>query len=325
MRITRAALLRGGAAMLAMPAQAQDAAFPSQPIRMIVGYAPGGNTDVPARLFSTELARILGQPVVVENRPGASGVPAGQFVQRARPDGHMLLWATSASHSVSVVAMAPLAYDPVKDFTPITLISLDPNVIVSGPDFPARDLAGLLAHLRANPGTPIGTSGPATSGRFAAELMRPKLGIQLTPVPYRSTGPMLTDLAGGTLPLGIMGASTAVPFLRDGRLRAYGVTSLARSRILPQVPTFHEKVSPGFEAVAWSALYGPPGMAPAVVQRIGAAMREAAEVPGVKHWLDESGLLVPLGSPAELVRFMAEDIAKWVGVARDNNLRFENN
>ncbi len=323
MRFTRSALLRGGAALLATPALAQEAAFPNQPIRMIVGYAPGGNTDVPARLFCTELARILGQPVVVENRPGASGVPAAQVVQRARPDGHMLLWATSASHSVSVVAMAPLAYDPVKDFSPITLISLDPNVIVSGPAFPATTLPELLAYLKAHPGTPIGTSGPATSGRFAAELMRPKLGIELTPVPYRSTGPMLTDLASNQLPLGIMGASTAVPFLRDGRLRAYGVTSLARSRILPAVPSFHETVSPGFEAVAWSALYGPPGMPPAVVARINAAMREAAQVPGVRQWLADSGLLVPLGTPAELVTFMAADIAKWVEVARANNLRFE--
>ncbi len=296
--------------------------YPSQPIRIIVGYAPGGNTDIPARLFSTVMAKNLGVSIVVENRPGASGVPAAEFVKRAKPDGYTLLWATSASHSVSVVAMAPLPYDPVKDFAPITLISQDPNVLVSGPDIKAEGVQQILEYLKAHPRSPVGNSGPATSGRFAMELMKPKLGVETVPVPYKSTGPLLTDLAGNQIPFGIMGASTAVPFLKDKRIKAYFVTSLTRSRILPDVPTLNETVSPGFDAVAWSALYAPPGTPAPVVAKINAAMREAAQAPEVKQWLEQSGLEVPLGTPEQLVAFMQTDIARWVSVAKDNNLKF---
>jgi tripartite-type tricarboxylate transporter receptor subunit TctC len=240
------------------------------------------------------------------------------------PDGYNIIWATSASHSVSVVALAPLPFDPVKDFSPITLISEDPNVIVCTSDFPAADSIGaFLAYVKAHPGTPIGTSGPATSGRFAVELMRPKLGVELTVVPYKSTGPLLTDLAGKHIPLGIMGASTAVPFIKDKSIRAIAMTSIKRSRVLPDIPTFDETVSKGFDAVAWSALFAPPATPVPIVRKLNAAMRETAELPAIKKWFGESGLEVPMSSPEELTAFMRADIEKWVQVAKDNNLKIE--
>lgn len=240
------------------------------------------------------------------------------------PDGYNLLWATSASHSVSVVALAPLPFDPIKDFSPITLISEDPNVIVCASDFPASEsINAFLAYAKDHPGTPIGTSGPATSGRFAVELMRPKLGIELTPVPYKSTGPLLLDVAGKHIPLGITGASTAVPLIEDKSIRAIAMTSNKRSRVLPDVPTFDETVSKGFEAVAWSALFAPPGTPEPIVQRLNAAMRETAELPVIKKWFEDSGLDVPMSSPEELSAFMKVDIEKWVQVAKDNNLRID--
>jgi tripartite-type tricarboxylate transporter receptor subunit TctC len=298
--------------------------YPNRLIRIIVGYATGGNVDVPARLFAPELQRMLGVPVIIENRPGASGVTAAEALMQMPPDGYNVIWATSASHSVSVVALAPLPFDPVKDFAPITLISKDPNVIVSTSDFPAADsIEAFLAYAKAHPGTAIGTSGPATSGRFAVELMRPKLGVELTVVPYKSTGPLLTDLAGKHIPLGIMGASTAVPFVKDKTIRAIAMTSMRRSRVLPDVPTFDETVSKGFDAVAWSALFAPPKTPEPIVQKLNAAMREIAELPPIKKWFEESGLEVPMSSPDELRDFMAADIAKWVQVAKDNNLKIE--
>ena len=212
--------------------------YPNRVIRLIVGYATGGNVDVPARLFAPELQRILGAPVIIENRPGASGITAAEAVARMPPDGYNIIWGTSASHSVSVVAMAALPFDPVKDFAPITLISADPNVIVASKNFPAADsIDAFLAYVKANPRTAIGTSGPATSGRFAVELMKPKMGVDLTIVPYKSTGPLLTDLAGGHIPLGIMGASTAVPFIQNGRKNHLAVSAspgveAVRARIL---------------------------------------------------------------------------------------------
>jgi tripartite-type tricarboxylate transporter receptor subunit TctC len=303
-------------------AAAQDS-YPSQPIKIIVGYAPGGNVDVPARLFAPELSRILGAPIVIENRPGASGVPAAEMVMRAKPDGYTLIWGTSASHSVSVVAMAPLSFDPVKDFAPITLISRDGNVIVATPNFPATDLKAFVDYIKAHPRTPIGTSGPATSGRFAVELMKPKLGMELKVVPYRSAGPLLVDVVGGHVPLGILGASTAVPLIKEGKVKAIAVTSIKRLSVLPDVPTFDETVSKGFEAVAWSALYAPPGTPEAIVAKVNAAMKQVSHVPAIRKWFDESGLDVPMGSPKELVEFMKDDIQKWVQVAKDNDLKID--
>jgi tripartite-type tricarboxylate transporter receptor subunit TctC len=328
--LSRRRLLSGAAATsalaLGMRSLAANAAddYPNRVIRIIVGYAAGGNVDVPARLFAPALQQILGVPVIVEDRPGASGVTAAEYLTHLPPDGYNILWATSASHSVSVVALAPLAFDPVKDFSPITLISEDPNVIVCTSDFPAADsIDAFLAYAKAHPGTPIGTSGPATSGRFAVELMRPKLGVTLTVVPYKSTGPLLTDLAGKNIPLGIMGASTAVPFIREKTIRAIAMTSIKRSRVLPDVPTFDETVSKGFDAVAWSALFAPPATPRPIIDRLNAAMRQSAELPGIKKWFEESGLEVPMSSPEELTDFMKADIEKWVRVAKDNNLKIE--
>jgi tripartite-type tricarboxylate transporter receptor subunit TctC len=298
--------------------------YPNRVIHLIVGYATGGNVDVPARLFVPELQRILGQSVIIENRPGASGVPAADAVAHMAPDGYAIIWGTSASHSVSVVAMAPLPFDPVKDFAPITLISKDPNVIVASTSFPAADsIDNFLAYAKAHPGTPIGTSGPATSGRFAVELMKPKIGVQLTPVSYKSTGPLLTDLAGNHIPLGIMAASTAVPFIKEKTIRAIAMTSIKRSRVLPDVPTFNETVSKGFDAVAWSALFAPPGTPDPIIRKLNAAMKQASELPAIKKWLEESGLEVPMSSPEELTSFMRADIEKWVQLAKDNNLKID--
>jgi tripartite-type tricarboxylate transporter receptor subunit TctC len=298
--------------------------YPNRVIRLIVGYATGGNVDVPARLFAPELQRILGQPVIIENRPGASGVTAAEAVARSAPDGYTIIWGTSASHSISVVAMAPLPFDPVKDFSPITLISQDPNVIVAGSSFPAADsIDAFLAYVKAHPGTPIGTAGPATSGRFAVELMKPKIGVELTAVAYKSTGPLLTDLAGNHIPLGIMGASTAVPFIREKTIRAIAMTSIKRSRVLPDIPTFDETISRGFDAVAWSALFAPPATPDPIIRKLNAAMKETSEFPAIRKWFEESGLEVPMSSPEELSAFMKADIEKWVQVAKDNNLKID--
>ncbi len=270
---------------------------------MPVGYAPRGGTDLPARLFCTGLARVLGQPVVMETRPGAP-LPACRPVRAAGAAGwpHTARTYFRHGHGDSVVAMAPLAHDPVEDLTLIMLISPDLNGIVSGPLFPARNLSGLLVQPRANPGRPIGTAGPTTAGRFAADLMRPKLGVQPALMPHGSTGPRPTKLAGGTLPFGITGASVAVPFLRDGRLRAYGVTSLACSRILPDVPPCHEAVSPGFETVAGArrlaARHGAGGGAAARRgDAWGGAGAERREVAGGKRGPGAAGHAGGAGQP----------------------------
>jgi len=319
----RAALALAAIAGFSLATAASGADYPTKPIRLIVGYQAGGNTDTQARLLAPELNKLLGVPVLVENKPGASGVPAAEMVMRTAPDGHTLLWATSASHAVPVVAMPRLSYNPVTDFTLITLISINPNVIVGSASLQATSLDALMAYLKAHPGTPIGTPGPTTSGRFAVELMRAKLGIKLTIVPYKATGQLLTDLSGNHIQLGIMGASEALAFIKSKAVRAYTVTSMKRSPVLPDVPTFNETVSPGFEAVAWNALLAPPGVPAVIVETLRVAMRKAAEVPVVKEKLNSVGLNVVIGTQAELEKFMKDDIAKWVQVAKENKLSFE--
>jgi tripartite-type tricarboxylate transporter receptor subunit TctC len=319
---TMAAAAQGGSKAGGQAAGADS--YPSKVVKIIVGYAAGGNTDIPARMFAAEMQKTFGVPVIVENHPGASGVTAALAVSRTEPDGYTLIWGTSASHSVSVVTLAPLPFDPVKDFTPITLISRDPNVILVKNALDVKDLKGFLAYVKEHPDSAIGTAGPATSGRFAVELMKPKLGVSMTIVPYASTGPMLTDLLAGHIPFGITGASTSLPLIADKKIRPVAVTSLKRSAVLPDIPTFNETVSPGFDAVAWSALYGPPGMPQPIVAKLNAVMRKIAVMPKIKKWFDDSGLDVPMSSPEELTTFMAADIAKWVQVAKDNNLKMGN-
>lgn len=316
-------LALGASVGFALATAVSGADYPTKAIHLIVGYQAGGNTDTQARLIAPELNKILGVPVLVENRPGASGVPAAEVVTRASPDGHTLLWATSASHAVPVVAMPKLSYNPVKDFTLITLISINPNVIVGSASLQAKSLDALLSYLKAHAGTPIGTPGPTTSGRFAVELMKPKLGISLTIVPYKATGQLLTDLAGNHLQLGIMGASEALAFIKSNAIRAYAVTSLKRSPVLPDVPTFNETISPGFDAVAWNALLAPPGVPAPIVEALRVALRKAVDTPAVKQKLSSLGLNVVIGTAAELEKFMQDDIAKWVQVAKENKLSFE--
>jgi len=311
------------ASRAAARAEGGPGGFPSKPIRLVVPYPPGGATDIQARVLAREIQVPLGQPVIVENRPGASGVTGSDAVARAPADGHTLLMGSSASHGVSVIAMPGLPFDPLRDFAPVSLIAKIPNVLVVHPSLATRSLGPLVDHLRANPRTPIATSGPTASGRFAAELLIAQLGLSATIVPYRGVAPAFTDLAAGHVRLGLLDVSPALPLFRAGTLLALAVTSLTRALPLPEVPTIDETLIPDFEAVAWTAIYAPAGTPAPVVDVVNGAIREAVGRASVQQRFAESGGEIAVGSPVELADFMRRDIARWAEVARANRLSFD--
>jgi tripartite-type tricarboxylate transporter receptor subunit TctC len=295
--------------------------FPSRPIKIVVPYAPGGASDMLGRAVAETMTRSFGQPAIVENKGGASGTTGSDVVSRSPADGYTLVMGTSASHSVNTVVF-PKTYDPLTAFSPVALVTRVPNVIFVSPSFPAQNMQELVAYLKAHPQTPIGVGGPATSGRFAAELLMAKLNVTLTVVPYVSSAPVVAEVRAGQITLGITDTQTATAMIRSGDLRALAVTSRQRTHSLPDVPTVAETVSPGFEAVAWNALFAPPGTPPAVVAMLNAAVRKTFESAEARRRFEAAGQEIAVSTPDELRAFMREDIARWKGVAATNKLAF---
>jgi tripartite-type tricarboxylate transporter receptor subunit TctC len=326
--VTRRSILLGAAVAAALPAtpgaRAQGAAgFPNRTIRIVAPYAPGGGADIQARVLGAEMQRIFGQNVVVENRTGASGVTGSEHVARSAPDGYTLVMGSSASHSVSVVAMPGLPYDPLRDFAPVALTSVIPNILVVHNSVPARTMEELVTWLRANPGTAIATAGPTSSGRFAAEILKANLQLDVTIAPYRGAAPAIADLAAGHVKVGVMDASPIFPVLRSGAARALAVTGSRRARALPDVPTVAETVLPGYEAVAWIAMFAPAGTPPDIIATLNGALREAAQSQTVRDRFEQTGAEIAIGTPEELTAFMRADIERYTAVARSAQLRFE--
>jgi len=317
--VLKSALIVAGAPLASQLAWAQE--FPNRTIRIVVPYAPGGASDVLSRAVAETMTKTLGQSAVVENRPGASGTTASEQVSRAAPDGHTLVMGTSASHSVNTVVF-PKTYDPVTAFAPVALVTRVPNVIFVNPSLPVNTMAELVAYLKANPGAGIAVSGPATSGRFAAELLVAKLGLSVTIVPYGGSAPAVADVRAGHAKVGLTDLLAPTPFIRSGDVRAIAVTSMRRAPAMAQLPTVAETVSPGFDAVAWNALFAPPGTPQPILAKLNEVVRKTFEAPEMRARFEQLGQEVAIGSPAELTQFIQDDIARWKGVAASNKLTF---
>ena len=311
----------GAALSGVLPPVVRAQEFPSRQIRIVVPYAPGGAADVLSRMIAQDMTRMFGQTVVVENRPGASGTTGSEQVARSAADGYTLVMGTSASHSVNTVAIKD-TYDPVTAFAPVALVTRAPNVIVAHPGFEARTIQDLVRYLKDKPGVAMATAGPATSGRFAAELLMSQLGVRITLVPYKSSAPAISDVVAGHTPLGITDALAPTAMIESGALRALAVTSAQRVPSLPNVPTIAETVSPGFEAVAWNALFAPPATPAPVIARLNAAVQQIMRQPDNRKRIEALGQEIAVGSPEDLTSFMKTDIAKWKTIAQKNKLEF---
>lgn len=297
-------------------------AYPARPVRVVVPFPPGGAVDFYARTVQQPLSEALGQTIVVENRAGASGMVGAEHVAKSPPDGYTLLLGNIASLAINAGIYAKMPYDPVKDFTPI-MRTIDVNyVMVVHPSVPARSVAELVAHAKAHPGKlAYGSAGSGSLPHLATELFKAATGTDLTHVPYKGGGPMVTDLLGGTVHVVIGDQANLMPHVKSGKLRALAVASPKRSPNAPELPTIAESGVPGFEATAWNALVGPAGMPADVVQRVHDAFAKTMARPDVRDKLRAGGL-EPVGdAPEEFARFQRAEIAKWTKIAKDVGAR----
>lgn len=329
----RRSLLAGGAAALAVatlattavPASAAEnaSAFPTRPVRIVVPFPPGGSTDITARLVAARLAQHWGQPVTVENKPGAAANIGTEMVSRAEPDGYTMLLGTTAL-PISAATFAKLPYEPRKGLVPVMLVSTIANVLVVNPATPARTVQEFVGYARDNPGKlNYASPGAATGQRLTFELLKQATGIDVVHVPYKGGAPAGQAVMGGEVESMIMNVVEATPQVKAGRLRALAVTTRERARDLPDVPTLHESVAPGIDASVWQGVFLPGGASGTIVDRIGAAWREALAAPDIRSRLEEMGMQVVAGSPAAFKEFLDGEFTQWGEVARKGNIKVE--
>ena len=304
-----------------VPCAAQAQSYPAKPVRLVVPFAAGGSTDIIARVLGQKLNEMWGQPVLVDNRAGGSTVIGTEIVAKAPPDGHTLL-VTPAPFTIVPSLAAKLPYDPQKDFEPITLINTTPLVVVVHPGVPAKSVKELAALAKSKPGVlNYGSSGSGGSNHLAGELFNSMAGVKMVHVPYRGNAPALTDLIGGHVDVVFNGLTSALPFIKSGKLRALGVTGLQRSSTLPAVPTLDEAGLKGFQAVAWNGLSAPARTPKNVIDKINADVLKVIRAPELVEKLKAEGS-DPVGSSVEqYTRFLREEIAKWNKVIRLANIK----
>jgi tripartite-type tricarboxylate transporter receptor subunit TctC len=293
-------------------AQAQPFA---KPVRIFVGAPPGGTTDTLARAIAPEMSKALGVPVVVENRGGAGGNLAAEAVAKSPPDGQTLLVAFT-SHTINATLYPKLPFDPVEDFTPITMIATVPSLLVGNPALPPKDLKELLAYAKARPGKlNFAIGGIGSSLHMAGDLLKMQTGVFVVNIPYKGTGPALADVIGGQVELMFVSAVVGLPQVKAGKLRAYGVTSAKRLPQLPDVPAIAEVV-PGFESNAWFGLFGPARLPADITKTLNEAAVRAIRSPELTKRL-EAEAAQPVGNPpSEFARFVREDVKRWAPVVK---------
>ena len=319
----RAALQALGAAGLAaaLPgsARAQSAdAWPSRPISYVVPFTPGGSTDVIGRLIAQKLAEALGQPVVVDNKPGAAGAVGASYVAKAKADGYTLFGGTISTHAINASLYKNLPYDPVKDFEPISLVAFLPNVLIVDPNLGVRSVAELIALLRKDPAKrSFASSGAGTSTHLAGEMLGDMIGVKLTHIPYKGTPPAMLDVSSGQVTFMFDQITAALPLVQAGKLRLLAVTTAKRMALAPELPTMAEAGVPGFEMASWQAVYAPKNLPPAISQRLAAEITRILQQPEVRDKLtNQLGMEVVAGSPAQLAALMQKEIPRWGELVR---------
>ena len=315
MNTTRAIQFSVALAILALGGTVSAQTFPSKPIRLLVGASSGGTTDTLARSIAAEMTRSLGQPVVVENRAGAGGNIAAEAVAKSPADGYTLL-VSFTSHTINASLYPKLPFDPLDDFTPISMIATVPSLLVGNPSVPAADLKSLLALAKAKPGKlNFAIGGIGSSLHMAGDLLKMQTGVFIVNIPYRGTAPALTDVLAGQVELMFISTVTGMQQVKAGKLRAYGVTSAKRLPAFPDIPAISEVV-PGFESNAWFGVFGPAKLPAEVTRVLNNAVAKAVNSPELKKRLELEGA-VPVGnSPAEFAAFVREDVKRWAPVVK---------
>ncbi len=325
MKLFRRQFLQLAGAAAAAPALPQFASaldYPTRPVRLLVGFAPGGGTDIMARLVQQALSERLGQQVVVENRPGAGTNIATEAVVDATPDGYTLL-AASLANAGNATLYNNLKFNFIRDTTPVAGIALDPFVLEVTPSLPVKTIPELIAYAKANPGKiNMGSGGIGSGNQLTGEMFKTMTGVDLVHVPYRGAGPAMVDLMGGQVQVMFNTMGASLQYVRGGKLRALGVATKTRQAALPDVPTVAEFV-PGYEASFWTGVAAPKGTPPEIVDKLNKAVNAALADRVVKGRLAEWGATALAGSPADFGKFVADETEKWGKVIRTANIKAE--
>ena len=306
----------------AFPSAANAQSFPAKPIRIVCPFPPGGGVDITARAIALELAKSLGQPVTVENRPGAGGNIAAAEVAKAAPDGHSLFLTLSSIHAISPLVYAKLAYDPLRDFSFITPLVAFDAVLVVNPAAPAKSVAELVARAKQEAGKlSFASSGNGTNTHLMGELFKTMAGIDIVHVPYKGSAPALIDLLGGSVTMMFDTIPSAITQVRSGKLRALGVTGAKRSALFPEVPTIAESGLPGYEASAWYGLVAPAATAREIILKLNSEAVKGANAKEFRDRMEPLGFEVVTGSPERMSEMIRSDTARWAPVVKASGAR----
>lgn len=299
------------------PAIAQAGDWPQRPITIVVPFTPGGLSDVSARRLAKAMEAELKQPVVVDNRPGAGGVPGTEIVARAKPDGYTLL-VTGPHHIINQAIRSKMPYDAIKDFTPVAMLLSSPLMLVVHPSVPTNNLDEFMAYAKNQKGgASFGSSGVGGTSHLAGEVFRLETGAPMTHVPYKGTSPLLQDLIGGQLASTFLDEASLAPLIRENKVRPIGITSTRRSPLFPNVPTLAEQGYPKLEIVTWMGFYARAGTPNAIVQRLNAIAVKGMNAPDQQPWLQQVGAIAGTMDTAGIKRYTVQELARWQHVSKE--------
>jgi tripartite-type tricarboxylate transporter receptor subunit TctC len=305
-------------------ATAHAQTYPNRAITLVIPFAPGGSTTIVGRGIADKMSELLGEKIVVDNRPGAGGTVGTKAVAKSDPDGYTLVLGYTGTLAIGPSLYKNAGYDPRRDFAPIGLIGNAPNSLVVHPSFPATTIAELIAYAKANPGkVNFGSASAGTVSHITGEYFAASAGIKLVHIPYKGTGPALTDLLGGHIPMAFAPIPASHPNVSAGKLRALAVTSTTRSSLMPEVPTISESVLPGFDASLYYGLAAPAGTPRAVIDKLNKALRDALASDEVKKQLTQDGTEITPGSPEDYAAFIDKDEKKWSQLVKASGVEQE--
>ena len=321
--LRRTIILAAATALIgAFAARAAD--YPTRPITLTVAFTPGGPSDVLARIVGRKLSELLGQPVVIENRPGAGGNVAAELVAHTQPDGYTLLNGNNSILATNAALYKSINFDPEKDFAPIILLGSQANILVVNPDVPARSMADLIALAKANPGKlNFASSGYGAAAHLAGELFKTEAKVNIVHVPYKGAAPALQDVIAGHVQMMFATAASVVPHIRDGKVRALAVTTLKRTAVLPDLPTIDELGLKGFDATTWHGLVAPAKTPKDIVATLHDATAKALMDPQVQKALGDLGVDIAGGSSTDFAAYIKSEIPKWTAIVKASGATVE--
>ena len=306
-----------------MPALAADF-YPSRPIRIVVAYTPAGTTDILARVLGQKLTEVWGQPVIIDNRPGANGNIGTEYAAKATPDGYTLLMTTAGAHGINPSLYRKLGYDAVKDFAPVSLVAIVPNILVVNNSIPVKDVKELIAYAKANPGKlSYGSPGNGSTAHLSMELFKSMSGTQMVHVPYKGSAGVLADLIGGQIAATMDNMPPYLPQVKAGKIRALAVSPARRSPAAPDLPTVAEAGVPGYDSGAWFGLMARAQTPKAIISKLSAETARILKLPDVNVRLSELGAEPVGGTPEQFAMHIKSEIAKWAKVIKDANVELQ--